>query len=208
MNNLMKNIIFGVVVVFLIIIVGYYLVGSQFQNVVTSPQCQFGYHFNSSSKKCQSICTAGYAYFSVVKNGITSVGCSLNSTTSTSTMKTTTIGSIYTLILENNASLGTYLANQSGFTLYYYKYDVRNSGISYCSSSCSQTGSFPAFYTPTLILPSGLNASSFNTITRSDGTKQLVYNGLPLYLSRQNIQAGQTANMSSAGFIIANTEYN
>ncbi len=107
----------------------------------------------------------------------------------------------YTINLESSPTLGAYLANGSGFTLYTYTGDVQNGGTSACNGGCA--GSWPPFYTATLVLPSGLNASAFGTITRSDGTKQLTYKGWPLYLFAGDSGAGQTNGQNVGGFVVA-----
>ncbi|MDE1870822.1 MAG: hypothetical protein KGI06_01115 [Candidatus Micrarchaeota archaeon] len=88
-------------------------------------------------------------------------------------------GSQYSVRIMSSASAGNYLANGSGFTLYYYKRDTQGSGTSACTGGC--TSAWHPFYTSPLTLQPGLGASNFSTITRSDGTKQLAYDGWPLY---------------------------
>ncbi len=92
----------------------------------------------------------------------------------------------YTIIVVQNTSIGSYLSNAAGYTLYYYKQDSQNSGASTCNGGCASA--WPPFYTSPLVLPAGLSASNFSTIIRSDGTKQLTYKGYPLYT-----YAGETA---------------
>ncbi len=119
-------------------------------------------------------------------------------TTSPTTNFTSTA---YTVKLENSTTFGTYLANASGFTLYTYSGDTQNSGTSSCTGECASI--WPPFYTSSLVLPPGLNASSFTTITRSDGSKQLAYNGWPLYLYTGDSYPGQVNGNNVAGFKVA-----
>lgn len=76
---------------------------------------------------------------------------------------------------KNNSTIGNYLADPNGNTLYIYNTDVNN--VSNCTGSCLQT--WPAYIDTgsTTNLPTGIG-----TITRSDnGKKQYTYNGMPLY---------------------------
>jgi predicted lipoprotein with Yx(FWY)xxD motif len=97
---------------------------------------------------------------------------------------TTTAGSAmespeYTVDIAYNPSIGFYLTNATGFTLYVFTHDTPGNGTSTCTGACLQI--WPAFYASTLKLPPGLDATSFTVINRPDGAKQLAYNGWPLY---------------------------
>jgi len=87
--------------------------------------------------------------------------------------------SAYSVNIINKPGIGEYLTNATGFTLYTFKVDVQNSGQSKCVGKCIQ--SWPAFYVANLSLPSQLSASSFTVVARTDGSKQLAYDGWPLY---------------------------
>jgi predicted lipoprotein with Yx(FWY)xxD motif len=50
----------------------------------------------------------------------------------------------YAINTSTNKTLGTYLVNQTGFTLYYFKMDPGN-GTSACSGGCVTL--WPPFYT-------------------------------------------------------------
>lgn len=107
----------------------------------------------------------------------------------------------YAVKLVNSSVYGMYLANSSGFTLYIYGSDTPNSGTSTCTGGCA--GAWPPFYASNLTLPSGLNASSFGTITRAGGAKQLTYKGYPLYLYSGDSQPLQVNGNNVAGFKVA-----
>ena len=49
----------------------------------------------------------------------------------------------------------------------------------------------------------GLTASKFTTITRSDGTKQLAYNGKPLYGFASRSAPGDTTGQGVGGFSVS-----
>lgn len=97
-----------------------------------------------------------------------------------------------TVNIAYKPSLGFYLVNGTGFTLYLYTKDTPSSGTSTCYGECATI--WPPFHSPSgsLLLPPGLDASSFGTITRTDGTKQVTYEGWPLYTYAPDSSAGQT----------------
>lgn len=109
----------------------------------------------------------------------------------------------YTVTIMHNSTVGNYLANSSGFTLYYFKVDTQNSGASSCNGGCA--GIWPPFYTSALVLPPGLSASAFSTITRADGTKQLTYNGWPLYRYAPDTSPGSLKGQGVGGVWYAYT---
>ena len=101
-----------------------------------------------------------------------------------------TSSSQFSVNVANRAGLGSYLTNATGFTLYTFMRDVQNSGTSACTGGCSTQ--WPAFYVANLTLPSGLSASSFTVFTRPDGSKQLAYEGWPLYYFSHDVNPGDT----------------
>jgi predicted lipoprotein with Yx(FWY)xxD motif len=86
----------------------------------------------------------------------------------------------YTVDVATSEELGTYMTNESFFTLYHYLGDPPGKGISTCYDSCAQN--WPPFYVENLTVNPELNSRDFSVITRDDGTKQLVFRGWPLYL--------------------------
>ena len=96
----------------------------------------------------------------------------------------------YSVNLATKPGIGSYLTNATGFTLYTFSRDTQNSGTSACTGGC--TAKWPSFYVASLTLPSGLSASSFTVITRPDGSKQLAYDGWPLYYFSSDMNAGET----------------
>jgi predicted lipoprotein with Yx(FWY)xxD motif len=73
----------------------------------------------------------------------------------------------YTVNLTANKFLGSYLANQSGFALYYFSDDSSASGSSTCYDDCATN--WPPFYAQTIIVPDSLKSVDFAAITRTDG---------------------------------------
>ena len=124
----------------------------------------------------------------------------------TTILATTTIkanSTVYTVNVGDNTGVGEYLTDSAGFTLYTFSSDAPKSGASACYSSCATN--WPPFYTANLSVPSGLNASDFNTITRTGGAKQLTYKGYPLYLFIGDNKAGDITGQGVSGFKVATT---
>ena len=81
------------------------------------------------------------------------------------------------VLIANNKSLGFYLTDTSGKTLYFFTKDTP--GASTCTGTC--LGLWPAFNADPVTAPSVLNPSDFTSVTRYDGVKQTAYKGRPLY---------------------------
>lgn len=89
-------------------------------------------------------------------------------------------GSQYTVRTADHPDLGTIVVDGEGFTLYTFKGDDLNS--SSCAGECAVT--WPPLPAP----PDGprvsialISIAYVGTITREDGTSQVVYEGKPLY---------------------------
>jgi len=93
----------------------------------------------------------------------------------------------YTINLGTNESFGSYLVNETGFTLYYFINDPGD-GTSTCYGDCIK--SWPAFYAEKIIVPESLNASDFTEVIRTDGINQTAYKGWPLYLYYEDTAPG------------------
>lgn len=95
-------------------------------------------------------------------------------------------------ITTKSGSLGTYLTDSSGKTIYMFAPDTTNTSTCYgaCASAWPPVaGSATA--------GSGVTAGMLTTITRSDGSKQASYNGHPLYYYIGDSGAGQTNGQNS-----------
>jgi hypothetical protein len=85
----------------------------------------------------------------------------------------------------------------SGKSVYLWVKDGKN--MSACSGACA--GAWPPVpATGSVTAGSGVTASDLGTITRSDGTKQVSYDGHPLYYFSGDSAAGQTNGQGSDGF--------
>ncbi len=89
---------------------------------------------------------------------------------------------------SSTSSLGTFLVDGQGKTLYNFTIDTKDKSV--CTGSCLSV--WPAFYAATIKVPSNLSASDFSQFTRSDGSMQTAYKGEPLYYYVGDTSAGQT----------------
>jgi predicted lipoprotein with Yx(FWY)xxD motif len=114
----------------------------------------------------------------------------------------------------NVATTKTYLVDAQGRTLYYFAKDdaFPNTKPTNCTGGC--LSAWPALLLSTPVIPSGLNASDFSTIARTEtntsgpygsttsSTQQLTYKGHPLYyFINDNATRGQVTgdHLSSFG---------
>jgi len=90
-------------------------------------------------------------------------------------------------MVATNSTLGSILVNAQGMTLYVFGGDTP--GTSNCSSACSQN--WPALTVAGGNPTAGSGVSgTLGTITRSDGTKQVTRDGMPLYTFAFDKQPG------------------
>ena len=103
--------------------------------------------------------------------------------------------------VSQNSTLGSFLVDSKGMTLYLYTKDTPNT--SNCYSSCA-TYWPPLLTSGTPVAGSGVNASLLGTTKRTDGTTQVTYNGWPLYYYVSDKAAGDTTgeNVQGVWFVI------
>ncbi len=94
----------------------------------------------------------------------------------------------YTINESTSAKLGTYLVNQTGFTLYYFMNDKPGNGMSTCTGQCVKN--WPAFYTENITVPATLNKTDFTAVKRNDGIEQIAFKGWPLYYYYKDTKPG------------------
>ncbi|ALK95631.1 lipoprotein [Massilia sp. WF1] len=75
------------------------------------------------------------------------------------------------------------LVDSKGMTVYTFDKDTANSGKSACTGGCAEN--WPAVHAD-----SGEMSAPYSTITRDDGSKQLAYNGKPLYTFAKDKKPG------------------
>jgi len=100
-------------------------------------------------------------------------------TAASSSKNTSSSGSSGSTIgVSNNSKLGNVLVDSQGRTVYLFKKDT--SSMSTCSGACA-TQWPPVISKGKPSAGTGVTASMLSTTTRSDGSKQVTYNGHPLY---------------------------
>jgi len=117
-------------------------------------------------------------------------GRSAATTTSSSASPTTVV------ISAKHSKLGTILAmGPKHMTVYLFEADKK--GTSACTGAC------PGAWPPVVGQPqagSGASASQLGQITRSDGTKQVTYNGHPVYLFVKDKDSGDAYGQGVSAF--------
>ncbi len=98
--------------------------------------------------------------------------------------------------VAQNAKLGSILVAANGMTLYVFMKDTANT--SNCYGQCATLWP-PLLTSGAPAAGSGLDASKLGTTTRTDGSKQVTYNGRPLYNFSKDKQPGDTNGEKIAG---------
>ena len=102
-----------------------------------------------------------------------------------------------TVITTATSSGGTFLTNGSGRAVYLWAKDTSN--MSNCTGACA--GAWPPVTTTGTATAAGsAKASDIGTITRSDGTKQVTYDGHPLYYFSGDSGPGTATGQGNDGF--------
>jgi predicted lipoprotein with Yx(FWY)xxD motif len=105
-------------------------------------------------------------------------------------------GSGSAVITTASSSGGTFLTD-GGRAVYLWAKD--GTGMSACSGACA--GAWPPVTTSGSVTASGAaKASDLGTITRSDGTRQVTYDGHPLYFFAGDSSAGMASGQGSDSF--------
>jgi predicted lipoprotein with Yx(FWY)xxD motif/plastocyanin len=94
-----------------------------------------------------------------------------------------------TVKVGQSGSLGTFLVDAKGMTLYLFLKDTPNT--SNCYDACAQNWP-PLLTSGSPVAGDGLDAAKLGTTARTDGTMQVTYNGWPLYYFAADKQAGDT----------------
>jgi predicted lipoprotein with Yx(FWY)xxD motif len=129
----------------------------------------------------------------------TTSGNHSSASTSTTASGSTTSSTSSSVVDVAQASAGPILVNHAGLTLYRYTPD--GTGKSVCNGGCATAW-------PPLTVPAGttkvtgasaIESGSLGTITRSDGTLQVSYKGMPLYTFTGDTAPGQTNGQGAGG---------
>jgi predicted lipoprotein with Yx(FWY)xxD motif len=106
-------------------------------------------------------------------------------------------GSGSTGITTATSSGSTFLTDSSGRAVYLWVKDT--GGTSACSGAC--TGAWPpVMASGTVTASGGAMSSALGTITRSDGSKQVTYDGHPLYYYSGDSGSGSASGQGSDSF--------
>ncbi|MCC9065966.1 COG4315 family predicted lipoprotein [Flavobacterium piscisymbiosum] len=93
--------------------------------------------------------------------------------------------------LSTSTTLGSYLSDKDGKSLYFFSTDAQDKVT--CTGGCELV--WPPFYLDNLTadkLGTGLTFSDFATITTASGKKQVTYKGWPLYYYAPNVNGTNT----------------
>jgi predicted lipoprotein with Yx(FWY)xxD motif len=102
-----------------------------------------------------------------------------------------------TVITTASSAAGTFLTDGSGRAVYLWVADTGDAST--CTGACA--GAWPPVTTTgTVTASGGAKASDLGTITRSDGTKQVTYDGHPLYYFAGDSGPGTASGQGSDGF--------
>lgn len=95
-----------------------------------------------------------------------------------------------TLAYATSRTLGNYIIAINGMTLYSFKNDT--AGVSNCSGTCATI--WPPYIVKSAagLTANAILTGTLGTITRTDGTLQATYNGMPLYFYSKDSKAGDT----------------
>jgi len=94
--------------------------------------------------------------------------------------------------LSTSTTLGSYLSDKDGRSLYFFSTDAKDQVT--CTGGCELV--WPPFYLDNLSadkLGAGLTFSDFATITTASGKKQVTYKGWPLYYYAPSVNGTNTA---------------
>ena len=102
-----------------------------------------------------------------------------------------------TMITTKTSSGGSFLTNSAGRAIYLFMAD--SSGKSACNGACAAAWP-PVIATGQPTASGGAQSSDLSTITRSDGTKQVTYDGHPLYYFEGDTGPGTDKGQGLDGF--------
>jgi predicted lipoprotein with Yx(FWY)xxD motif len=94
-----------------------------------------------------------------------------------------------------DSGLGKLLVDRRRLTLYVYTHDTPNTSV--CTEACARVWP-PATISGKPTAAPGLSTAKLRAVKRADNTRQLVYNGHPLYTFSEDTRSGQ---MGGEGFL-------
>lgn len=96
----------------------------------------------------------------------------------------------YTYTVAFSESLGSFLVDGHGRTIYYNTNDLPYNTLPSCDGDC--LGEFPFVPTGTVHVPPTLNNSDFGLVLRAEDEWQVTYKGIPLYYFTNDTKPGDT----------------
>jgi len=141
------------------------------------------------STKAKRLITLPAAGALLVLAALAVAGCGGGGSSNASSGPPKTASGAAATVGVSNEGLGNILVNSKGRTLYLF---TRDSGtMSECSGACAVNWP-PLKATGKPTIGTGANASLTSTTSRPGGTKQVTYNGHPLYLFKGDKSPGDT----------------
>jgi predicted lipoprotein with Yx(FWY)xxD motif len=114
-----------------------------------------------------------------------------------STSTTSNSSGAASAVSTKTSSLGTFLVDAKGRTLYLW--DADKGSMSACTGACAQAWP-PLTTTGTPKASGAVKASLLGTTERADGSREVTYAGHPLYTFAGDTRVGQTSGEGSNGF--------
>jgi predicted lipoprotein with Yx(FWY)xxD motif len=124
-------------------------------------------------------------------------GSSGTSSSAPAAGSTSTSSATVTVITTKSGSAGTYLTDAAGRAVYLWAKDGQDK--SECSGACASAWP-PVPANGSMLASGGAVASDLGSITRSDGSKQVTYDGHPLYYYVGDTGPGTTSGQGNDGF--------
>ena len=97
-------------------------------------------------------------------------------------------------------SAGQTLTGENGMTLYIFKADTKDSGKSVCNGDCATAWPPYTLEAGETLEKDAAVTGTVTMITRDDGTKQVAYNGWPLYYFKADKAAGDAKGQNIDAF--------
>src|SRR5262249_24052493 len=91
------------------------------------------------------------------------------------------------MFMRTNTSAGTVISTTDGLTL--YTYDKDKPGVSDCYGQCA------VVWHPYLVTGTYQPCGDMTIVTRTDGTKQWAYKGMPLYTYTKDTAPGEVTGI-------------
>ncbi|WP_199624762.1 plastocyanin/azurin family copper-binding protein [Paenibacillus alkalitolerans] len=112
----------------------------------------------------------------------------------------------YKVMIGTSTTLGNYLTDDYGRTLYYFNKDTPKTSV--CEGKCITN--WPVYTSAGGSVPTTLKSADFGEITRSDGNGQSTFKDYPLYYFVQDKSRGETKgqDVNQVWFVIDPAKFN